>query len=176
MVITSSQSACQGIFCLFFWSRSPPKSWRASIATPSLGTIVKLSHRRFPVAVYDRAMTAAVTFVSSLRCIGAFAARDMFPLAAAHTSRRRRLASAFFTAALLVTTGVPTSSFAAPPAPRPPQPTPPRPADKPVITLHLLDLDTAPTVGKPFTIRARLDDPRGAVFGLRFTVNGRAGA
>jgi hypothetical protein len=30
-------------------------------------------------------------------------------------------------------------------------------------------------VGKPFTIRARLDDPGGAVFGVRFSVNGRAG-
>ena len=54
---------------------------------------------------------------------------------------------------------------------------PPRPGDKASApALHLLDLDTAPTVGKPFTIRARLSDPRGAVFGVRFTVNGRAGA
>lgn len=57
-----------------------------------------------------------------------------------------------------------------------PPPSPSRPADKPAPALHLLDLDTAPTVGKPLTIRARLDDPRGAVFGVRFTVNGRAGA
>ena len=59
--------------------------------------------------------------------------------------------------------------FGAPPA------ADPRPAAEPAIGLHLLDLDTAPTVGKPLMVRARLDDPRGAVSGVRFSVNGHAG-
>lgn len=70
---------------------------------------------------------------------------------------------------LLVAMHLLTSPLLAAPASTPP------PAGSPdVPAIHLLAPDTVATVGRPLTLRARLDDPGRTIIGVRFFVNGRA--